>query len=59
MFIYEKDGKLNFEIDNHNQVPTTGTPDIVISKADNATAIEVDGTDIVSKESQSASESNG
>lgn len=48
MFIYEKNGKLNFEIDNTNQVPTSGTPDIVISKANSATAIEVDGTNIVS-----------
>jgi len=50
MFIYEKNGKLNFEIDNHNQVPTTGTPDIVIEKSGDDTAIKVDGTDIVSKE---------
>ena len=48
MFVYEKDGKLNFEINNHNQVPTKGTPDIVISKADDATSIEVDGKNIVS-----------
>lgn len=30
MYIYEKDNKLNFEFDNHNQVPTT--PDLVLSK---------------------------
>ena len=30
MFVYEKNGKLNFEFDNHNQVPTT--PDVTISK---------------------------
>lgn len=46
MFIYEKDGKLNIELDNKNQVPTTETPDIVIAK-DTATSITVDGTDIV------------
>ena len=46
MFIYEKDGKLNIEIDNKNQIPTTETPDIVIDK-DTATSILVDGTDIV------------
>lgn len=46
MFIYEKDGKLNFELNNHNQMPTEGTPDIVIEKAEDKTAIKVDGSDI-------------
>lgn len=55
MFVYEKDGKLNFEIDNHNQVPTAGTPDIVIEKSNDTTAIKVDGTDIV----PSGSDDNG
>lgn len=50
MFIYEKDGKLNFEINNTNQVPTTGTVDIVIDKPATATEILVDGTDIVDSE---------
>ena len=49
MFIYEKDGKLNFELNNTNQVPTDGTPDIVIYKENDTTAIEVDGTNIVSE----------
>ena len=47
MFIYEKDGKLNFELDNNNQMPTEETPDIIISKEDDKTSIKVDGTDIV------------
>jgi len=47
MFIYEKNGKLNIEVNNKNQIPTTGTPDIVIEKPSNETVIKVDGTDIV------------
>lgn len=45
MFIYETEGKLNIEVNNTNQVPTT--PDIVIEKPSTATVIKVDGTDIV------------
>ena len=46
MFIYEQDGKLNIEVNNTNQVPTT--QDIVIEKPSDETIIKVDGTNIVS-----------
>ena len=47
MFIYEKNGKLNIEVNNKHQIPTTGTPDIVIEKPSTETVIKVDGNDIV------------
>lgn len=42
MFIYEKDGKLNIEVLNKTQIPSTAV-DIQISKADAVTSILVDG----------------